>query len=61
MKNKRTAKSHNRYNGYNVYGEPCEVRTIKLKNETALEQCLLRPKEDGSNIPSTGLAWIVKW
>ncbi len=39
-KNKRTAKKHNRYNGYNVYGQRCEVRTVKLNQETALEQCL---------------------
>lgn len=31
---------NNRYNGRNVYGQCCEVRTVKLNKETALEQCL---------------------
>lgn len=38
--NKKTTKKNNRYNGYNAYGQRCEVRTVKLDSENALEQCL---------------------
>ena len=40
MKKHQTNKKNNRYNGYNVYGQRCEVRTVKLNKENALEQCL---------------------
>lgn len=40
MKNRKHANKGNRYNGYNVFGERCEMRTVKINPENALEQCL---------------------
>ena len=40
MKNTKNAKKNNRYNGYNARGQRCEVKTVKLDKEKALEQCL---------------------
>ena len=33
-------KKNNRSYGYNVYGQRCEVRTVKVNPENALEQCM---------------------
>ena len=37
---KKNLKKNNRYNGYNVHGQRCEVKTVKMYKETALEQYL---------------------
>lgn len=37
--NKKNIRKNN-YNGYNVYGQRCEARTVKLSERNALEQCL---------------------
>lgn len=36
-KAKKNTKKTNRYNGYNAYGLRCEVKTVKLNRENALE------------------------
>ena len=40
MKNRKNANKGNRYNGYNVFRERCEMRTVKINPENALKQCL---------------------
>ena len=37
---KKRTNPANRYNGFNAYGQRCEVHTVKLNPKTALEQCL---------------------
>ena len=37
---KKNQKRTNRYNGYNVYGQRCEVITVKVDKDNALAQCL---------------------
>ena len=40
MKNRKNARKVNRYNGYNAMGQRCEVHTVKMNPNNALEQCL---------------------
>ena len=39
-KAKNNSQKTNRYNGYNAFGLRCEVKTVKLNRENALEQWL---------------------
>ena len=60
--NKKTTKKNNRYNGYNAYGQRCEVRTVKLDRENALEQCLkIMEKVEIAQAEGRRLEYTLDW
>ena len=48
MKNRKNSCKSARYNGYNAMGQRCEVRTVKMNPDNALEQCMKIVEEDWS-------------
>lgn len=40
MKNRKNSCKSARYDGYNAMGQRCEVRTVKMNPDNALEQCM---------------------
>ena len=61
-KAKKNTKKTNRYNGYNAYGLRCEVKTVKLNRENALEQCLkIMDKVEIAQAEGRRLEYTLDW
>ena len=61
-KAKKNTKKTNRYNGYNAYGLRCEVKTVKLNRENALEQCLkIMDKVEIAQAQCRRLEYTLEW
>ena len=59
---KKQNKKNNRYNGFNAYGQRCEVKTVKLDKENALEQCLkIMEKVEIAQAEGRRLEYTLDW
>ena len=60
--NKKNTKNNHRYNGFNAYGQRCEVKTVKLDKENALEQCLkIMEKVEIAQAEGRRLEYTLDW
>ena len=61
-KAKNYSQKTNRYNGYNAFGLRCEVKTVKLNRENALEQCLkIMDKVEIAQAEGRRLEYTLDW
>lgn len=59
---KKSARKNNRYNGNNVFGQRCVVKTVKLVKEAALEQLLKIAQEvELAQTEGKRLEYTVDW
>lgn len=59
---KKHNKKNNRYNGFNAYGQRCEVKTVKLDKQNALEQCLrIMEKVEIAQAEGRRLEYTLDW